>query len=133
MKPARLCAIAITLAWPGLAAAFTSSNLMQVNPLPGGDFEVVARGRATHGDYWCAAGEYVLHTVSRTGTRRIYISRGLGRSDTTGRRSAVQFSLKAPAQPEGSDSYSLSIRRIGENLSVAAANAYCHSLILKDF
>ncbi len=110
----------------GSALAFTSSNYMRVNPVSASVFEVVARGRANPGDYWCAAAEFLLFNGSTNATQRIYVVRRLGAAETMNRRSAVHFSLVAPEGVDTRPGFTMSVKRVGENLSAAMARNQCY-------
>jgi hypothetical protein len=112
------------LALPNAALAFRSINGQDVNPMANGVFEVVGKPGAGPREYWCSAGHYARAMLRAAANQRIYITRGLGQSETTNRRSAVQFSLTKPPGDYQSG-YSLSIKNVGENLTAAAASNYC--------
>jgi len=114
----------VTLA-PGAGMAWQAENRLEVNALSDGSFEVVGKPGSSPADYWCAAGDYVLRVQGITGTRRIYVTRPRGPSQTTTRKSAVQFSLSLPAGIRAHDGVFLTVRRAGANLSVAVATNYC--------
>lgn len=121
-----LSALALAALTASPVLAFTASNYMRVNPVNGSVFEVVARGGAGPGDYWCAAAEYLLYKGSTNATQRIYVVRELGAAETANRRSAVQFSLQAPSGVDTNPGFTMSVGRIGENLSAAMARNQCH-------
>ncbi len=108
------------------ASAFTASNRMRVNPVSASVFEVVPRGAARTTDYWCAAAEYLLYTGVSKATQRIYVVRAMGPAETANRRSAVQFSITPPAGVDTTPGYTLSVKRVGENLNAASARSHCH-------
>ena len=124
LKTLSALAVAALAASPVLA--FTASNYMRVNPVTNAVFEVVARGGAKPGDYWCAAAEFLLYQGSTNARQRIYVVRELGNAVTANRRSAVQFSLQAPDGVDTSPGFTMSVRRVGENLSAATARNQCH-------
>ena len=123
-KTLALSAMAAVTALP--AMAFTASNYMRVNPVNDSVFEVVPRGAAKTGDYWCAAAEYLLYTGSTNATQRIYVVRELAPAQTANRRSSVQFSLTPPPDADTRPGFTLSVRRVGENLSAATARSQCY-------
>lgn len=116
----------------GPVSAFTASNLLRVNPVSEGTFEVIGRGGIQTGDYWCAAAEYLLYNGMNNATRRIYVVRELGYAETENRRSAVQFSLTAPEGVDTRPGFTLSVKRVGENLSSGSARNYCYDLKLRE-
>lgn len=84
---------------PISAAAFTARIGTQVAPVSGSIFEVVPSGVGSGGGsaFWCGASDYARQTLGADWKTKIYIARGLGPSVTTGRRSAVQFTLDPAA------------------------------------
>lgn len=94
-------------------------------------FEVIPRGRTDIDGYWCAASDFARRTLGAGWQQQIYVARGYGPSEATGRRTAVQFSLSdadltAPVQQS---SFSSGFR-VGESMSVQRANARCDLNIL---
>ena len=115
-------------------ASFASKKGMRVNPVNGAVFEVVTRGAAKGRDYWCGAGDYARRAVNAPWSASVYITRGLGQSETTGKRSAVQFTLDpaaagmaAPAPAPGV-TLSLNSLAVGESMTVQSALGYCSNL-----
>jgi len=121
-----LCALTVAALAASPVLAFTASNYMRVNPVNTSVFEVVARGGARPGDYWCAAAEYLLYKGSTNATQRIYLVRELGAAETANRRSAAQFSLQAPSGVDTNPGVTMSVQRVGENLSAAMARDQCY-------
>ena len=113
---------------PGLAGAFMASNLLQVNKVSNSVFEVVGNPGSGPGDYWCAAADFVQREVTNNATQRIYVTRALGQSETTIRRSAVQFSLTEPGAEQAGNMISLSVSHVGDSLIAASAREYCNDL-----
>ena len=62
-------------------------------------FEVIPRGRTDADGYWCAAADFARRSLGAGWQQPIYVVRGYGPSEATGRRTAVQFSLSP--RPEG--------------------------------
>lgn len=113
---------------PFAASAFNAPYGARVNPVNNAVFEVVPRSSGNGPIFWCAAADYARRALGASWTTRIYIVRGRGVSETTGRRSSVQFTLDPaaagiqPTQP----SVALNALRTGDNMSVQEANSYCH-------
>ncbi|MFV0515722.1 MAG: hypothetical protein ACK5MY_19080 [Jhaorihella sp.] len=118
---------AFALALPDPGNAFSGRRGTRVNPVDDAVFEVIARTAGSGADYWCGAGEYASRALNAAWTARIYIARGRGPSVTTGRKSAVQFTLDpgkagvASAPP----SFSLNTLRVGDSMSVQQARGHC--------
>lgn len=119
-----LCAALMALA-PVAAPAWQADNLLTVNPLSGGGFEVVGAPGSGGPDFWCAAGDYAMRVLGADSTQRVYLIRSRGAPETSNRTSSVQFSLTPPPGAVPRDGLFLSMRRVGDNLSVAFARNYC--------
>jgi hypothetical protein len=119
-----LAALAVLLPTAGLA--WQADNRLEVTPLPErAAFEVIGRPGSAGPDYWCAAGDYALRVMGAPGNARIYIVRGRGTPETSERLSSVQFSLNQPAGDTQPNPPFLSMKRVGDNLSVSFARNYC--------
>lgn len=125
MRLAQIAGAAALAVIAGPALAWQAENRHDVNPLPGGGFEVVGRPGSGPVDYWCAAGDYGLRVLGTSGTRRIYITRARGPSVTSGRKSAVHFALELPQGTAPHTGVFLTVRRAGSSLSTAVALNYC--------
>ena len=130
MKPISLVLAALTavlLALPMSAEAFSARRHMRVYPVDELVFEVIAPTAAVAGDYWCGAADYAQRALGAPWTARIYIVRGRGPSVTTGRRTAVQFTLQPeaagvrPIEPV----FVMNLMKPGDNMSVAHAMRFC--------
>lgn len=108
------------------SGAFTSRQGARVNPVNATVFEVVPRGGGRGPVYWCAAGDYAQRQLKAPWSAQVYVARGLGQSETTNRRSAVQFTLDpAAAGIAPAKSYRLNAFKPGEHMSVQQAFSYC--------
>lgn len=118
----------VSLLAPDVADAFSGKRGTRIAPVNNAVFEVVARGAGTGYDYWCGASDYARRALGAGWNATVFIARGRGTSVTTGRRSAVQFTLDAaaagitPIPP----SLSLNALKVGDNMSVQQANSYCN-------
>ena len=113
---------------PNAASAFSTRAGARVNPVNASVFEVVPRGSGASSHYWCGAAEYARRALGAGWKAQIYIARGLGPSVTTGRRSAVQFTLDPDAAgitPTGTFRNHNSLET-GESMSVQRGNIYCN-------
>ena len=90
---------ALCLALPVPADAFTGRRGTRVNPISDTAFEVIARTAGSADDYWCGASDYARRVLNAPWAAQIYVLRGRGPSATTGRRTAVQFTMDAGAVP----------------------------------
>ncbi|MDA7963307.1 hypothetical protein [Ruegeria sp.] len=88
------------------------------------EFEVIPRSRRDVDGYWCAASDFARRTLGAGWQQRIYVQRGYGPSVTTGRKTAVQFSLTEPTNVAQQRSISAGFRP-GYSMSVQGANGRC--------
>ncbi|MGV6805131.1 MAG: hypothetical protein ACWA49_13075 [Ruegeria sp.] len=127
MKRFLTCAAlaAVTLCAPIVAVA--APNGYRTEPINSTDFEVIPRARQDLDGYWCAAADFARRKLGAGWQQRIYVLRGYGPSVTTGRRTAVQFSIKPPAGgvPQ-QNSFVTSGFQPGYSMSVQGANARCN-------
>lgn len=102
-------------------------NGYQTKAINSTDFEVIPRTRRDVDGYWCAAADFARRTLGAGWQQRIYVLRGYGPSVTTGRRTAVQFSLKAPTggAPQQGSFVSVGFQP-GDSMSVQGANGRCN-------
>lgn len=115
------------------ASAWTADNLLTVNDLPGGGFEVVGGPGLAPSDYWCAAGDYALRVLRAPTTARVYLTRARGAAVTANRKSAVHFDLRPAQDAPPRDGVFLTVRRAGAHLSVGFAISYCENRKSLDF
>jgi hypothetical protein len=127
-----LLSVAMAAAWlsavPAQASSFNARGGARVNPVNAAVFEVIPRGRNVGQAFWCAAADYARRVLNAPWTAQVYVARGLGTSVTTGRKSAVQFTLdpKAAGITPVPPSLSLNSMRVGESMSVQQATGYCN-------
>ncbi len=130
--PTRLNACVVLLSLlpalaPGGAAAFISTFGARVAPVSATVFEGVSRGVGGGPEYWCGASEYARRALGADWRTVIYIARGRGPSGTTGRRSAVHFTLDPVAagiNPTG-PSRNHNGLKTGESMTVQQGNLFC--------
>lgn len=123
----------VLAALPGLAVAWTAVNRSEVTALGGDRFEVVNRNSSRSQDYWCAAGDYAIAALHTPATQRVYIYAAVGPSQTAPGRKGVTFSLSPPPGGPAPQTYSLSVKSVGDNLTAAAARQYCTDRMFPDF
>lgn len=118
--------VAMTLAAiPGAALAFFALNRLEVVPMSNGVFEVVGRPGSGAANYWCGAGDYAIAQLRVSATQRVYMWSEVGPSQTRPGKKAIQFSTNVPPSGPAAQSYSLSMKRIGDNMSASQAQGYC--------
>jgi len=111
---------------PATSFAWRAVNLLEVFPAGNGAFEVVSRPGSGASNFWCAAGDYALRQLGAAAAQRIYIVKPSSRSSQYGGKATVQFSLSPPASGAADPGYSLSVKVMGDNLTAAFAQQYCH-------
>ncbi|MEX0319289.1 MAG: hypothetical protein AB3N21_15120 [Ruegeria sp.] len=128
MKLRLLLTVAATFTLAAEAQAFSAKNGARVNPISGSVFEVIPRTDTSSDAIWCAASDFSRRAAGAPWNQKIYVVSGRGRSVTTGRRTAVQFTLNptaagvTPLQGGG-------LRTgfpVGDSMSVQRANSLCN-------
>ena len=97
-------------------------------------FEVVGNSGRGFILYWCGAAHYARRVKGAHWRDKITIVRGLGRSQVTGRRSAVQYTLEPGAlgiTPQSNPSPNA--YAVGDSKTVTEANGFCHELVFPWF
>ena len=119
------------IALPDIGDAFTSKRGARVNPVNDIVFEVVPRNSGSGEVIWCAAADYAQRELRAPWQARIYVVRGRGPSVTTGRRTAVQFTLDPTAAGVTPITPSLSLNSLqaGDNMTVQNGHTYCQRSI----
>lgn len=118
---------------PGLALAWVALNRHEVNQISDGVFEVVSRPGSGAADFWCGAGDYATAVLRVSATQRVYLWAARGASVSRPGAKAVQFSLSVPPSGPAPQSYSLSVKAVGDSLTAAAARQYCYGNIKRPF
>ncbi|MFY2826102.1 hypothetical protein [Ruegeria sp. MALMAid1280] len=126
MKKVMTYAVFAALVLSTPASAFNGRLGYQTVALNSTEFEVIPRGRTDVDGYWCAAADFARRTLGAGWQQRIYVKRGYGPSEATGRKTAVQFSLTPPggASQQSSGIFSSGFKP-GFSMSVSAANGRC--------
>ncbi|MDE4135082.1 hypothetical protein PXK00_18385 [Phaeobacter sp. QD34_3] len=119
--------------YPFSAQAWWAWNHHEVLPVSQGVWEVVSRVGSGPQDYWCGIGDFAIRQLRSSATQRIYIWEGIGPSKNRPGRKSVKFALVPPPGADTSTGYSLSIKRVGDNLSASLARNYCYDRIEDPF
>ncbi len=123
---AMVAAISATLP----AAVSAAPNGFRTEAMSATSFEVIPRARQDTDGYWCAAADFARRKLGAGWQQQIYVLRGYGPSVTTGRKTAVQFSLKMPTDVPQQGSTPFSPFRAGDSMSVQGANGRCSAFPL---
>lgn len=111
--------------------AWNGNDVFQIEP---GVFEVIGRaGRTGAQHYWCAAGDYARRVLRTPAAQRLYIHKAIGPSVARPGARAVQFALQPPPEGPAEQSYSLSVKAVGDNMTRSMAFGYCRKLPLDFF
>lgn len=123
--------MALLLSTPA-SAAFARFGYQTV-ALTNSDFEVIPRGRTDVDGFWCAAADFARRDLNADWQQRIYVKRGYGPSEATGRKSAVQFSLTAPENvPPQTSGIVAGEFQPGYSMSLQGANGRCRAKSFSD-
>ncbi|WP_425085804.1 hypothetical protein [Ruegeria profundi] len=131
MRIAKLIAASALIIAPQLAQAVGfgvrvgPQNRTEITPLEGGIFEVRAIGSSAPVNYWCGIGDFAIRTLGVPGPTRIYIYRAYEPGVRT-----VQFSLTPPPGANTDPGYSISVKKVGMNMSATKAQNYCYDNFL---
>ncbi len=127
MKKVVTLAVSAAILLSSPISAVAARNGFQTVALNSTVFEVIPRSRRDVDGYWCAAADFARRTLGAGWQDRIYVVRGYGPSEATGRRTSVQFSTLPPeggvAQQGGFISSGFNP---GDSMSVQGANGRCN-------
>lgn len=126
-QPIALALVLLTL--PAAASAWWAWNRHEVQPVGNGVYEVIGESGSGARDYWCAIGDFATRQLRVAGVQRLYAWRGIGPSVTRPDRKAMQFALAPPEGADISTPLTLSLTRVGDNLTAAFAQQYCYGNI----
>jgi len=129
----RVFAAVVLGALSGPALAWQANNRHTVNPVSDVNFEVVGRPGSSGVQFWCAAGDYARQVLGVSAVQRIYLVRGPAPAVTRNWNRAVLFSLVAPQGADLRPGFTLSMKRVGDNMNAADALAYCLDEKLRDY
>ena len=131
---AGLVALALAASWAfgvadaqGTGKVYYASNDFKVVPLGGADFEVVPRGGSSGPRYFCAAGDYARVRLNAPPAARVVVTKAEGRSAELGVRRSVGFTVVPQGAVTGGSAFTASVRKVGNNYSVAHARTMCPS------
>lgn len=103
------------------AQPFAAQSRVMVQPLAGGSFAVPASGRFGARGAWCAAADYAMTALGKSGTTRVYVQQ-----TAATRNAPVIFGLDpAGASPVAVFSTGAALRAPGSNLSIDHAIQFC--------
>lgn len=113
---------------PAFRPVFVARNDLLVYPMPDGTFEVQARAGTAGPQYFCAAGDYAWRRLNVPVASRVVVVRPDGPSTTNpGGRGMVFKVVPQGAATSEDQGWTVSMRRAGENHSVAMSRALCRN------
>ena len=121
--------LAAALVAPVTAQAFTTPGGVRVNPVDNEVYEVIPKSSGSFDEFWCGASEYARRVKGAAWQDLIYVVQGRSTSVTTGRKSAVQFSLspELAGEPLPSPLGWLALGfKPGNRMTVQDARSYCN-------
>lgn len=124
MKQVISCAFAAIMVSSAPIAVSAAPYGFQTEAINNTEFEVIPRARRDVDGYWCAAADFARRGLGAGWQDRIYVLRGYGPSVTTGRKTAVQFTTRSPANVDQQSSITVGFKA-GESMTVQGANGLC--------
>ena len=108
------------------AAAFLAVNRLNVVPINQTTFEVLETRGAGAADMWCAAADYARRAGLDAPRKRMYILEPRGDARTVAGYKGVVFTTSPDEELRNTPtSYSVSVKRRGENLAISHAYDFC--------
>lgn len=117
---------------PATAQRFSAPGGAGVYPLEGMTFEVVASSHKGPDIFWCGASHYARRALDAPWNAQITVARSLDDGVASGRKNAVQFTLKP--QDSGIElirSASPGAFPVGDTYTVGEANSSCDTGIFR--
>ncbi|WP_170402291.1 hypothetical protein [Ruegeria arenilitoris] len=109
----------------GIGFAVRPGYRATVTQLKNGNYQVATHGSSAAIAYWCGIGDFAIRTLRLPTNQRIYVAKAYDKQTRT-----VQFSLTPPEGGDTSKSYSISVSRVGENMSASGAQSHCFDNIM---
>ena len=128
VKWIRILPAIVLFALPQASVAFQGKRGTTVNAINDTAFEVIARTAGSAQDYWCGAADFALTQLRASWSAEIRIIRGRGPSETSNRRSAVQFTLisnEGLARSGNRSALQFGSLQVGDTLRVRSAYQFC--------
>lgn len=136
MRKTLLTLLCLMLPLQAAAQAYRAANWLVVVPLTARDFEVIEDHGAGARHVWCAAAEFAQDVLGLPRSERLFIKTPRGPSLSGVGRTGVVFTTD-PERVNGDirQSYSVTLRRAGENLPSHHARQFCldHLIESEDF
>ncbi|WP_298857674.1 hypothetical protein [uncultured Sulfitobacter sp.] len=124
----RAVIIAAIVAFAGIgaqAATLGEEGRFVINPLGGGNFEVIRLQQMGTSELWCAAASYVEVRRGLSENTPIYVRNPLGPARTASGRQGVVFSLSNAGLPAAQKRNTLTVDVVGAMVKSATARRFC--------
>lgn len=128
-----LCLAIALVSIPAAGLAFRAINRLEIVPVSGGVFEVVGRVGSSARDFWCGAGDYTIAQLRASSAQRIFMWSEIGPSQTRPGKNAIRFALTEPPGGAVDPGFTLSMRRVGDNMRASHAQGYCKAPVIPHF
>jgi len=128
MKCVTQIVLALTIVTiPQFGHAFAAANGLTVDRVNDAVFEVNDWRGARAPAYWCAAANYAKRQLKAGWKDRLFVTRTMGRSETSNRGNAVQFTIDPAAAgvTAAGPGSSMESFVVGDNMTLQQANSYC--------
>ncbi|WP_420585029.1 hypothetical protein [Ruegeria sp.] len=109
----------------GFGVAINPAFRTKVTPLENGTYRVATSGSSAPVAYWCGIGDFAIRTLRTSATQRIYIASPYQKGVRT-----VDFSLTPPEGADTSPGYSVTVKRVGANMTAGKAQGYCYDTFM---
>jgi len=119
------CALAFMAANAVAKNSMTHAGF-EINPVNDVVYEAVSEGAHGGAAFWCAAGMFVETVLKKSPKTEIYVVRGAGKSETTGRRSAAQFTIDPAAA-------GITPAPLSDNLNELNVGGHMHASLARNF
>ena len=136
MRKSILTLLCLLMPLHAAAQAYRAENWLIVVPLTARDFEVIEDHGAGARHIWCAAADFAQNVLGLPRGERLFVKTPRGPSVSGVGRTGVVFTTD-PERVSGDpgQSYSVTVRRAGENLPSHHARQFCldRQIELEDF
>lgn len=136
MRKSILTLLCLLMPLHAAAQAYRAENWLIVVPLTARDFEVIEDHGAGARHIWCAAADFAQNVLGLPRGERLFVKTPRGPSVSGVGRTGVVFTTD-PGRVSGDtgQSYSVTVRRAGENLPSHHARQFCldRQIELEDF
>ncbi|MEM8579519.1 MAG: hypothetical protein AAGF60_16845 [Pseudomonadota bacterium] len=120
-----ILALALTPSASLAATIGEELSRLTINPIGGGDFEVVETIGMGPAEFWCAAASFNELRNGGSETAMLYVRSPRGPSQTQPGRKGVIFTFDPAGLPQQAKQLSLSVDQPGLSLRSAQARRYC--------